>query len=63
MTPIAGGEMLTEDDRKNGWTEAKLKAYHDDADRRAAQKLDWTKRPQKPKMEQNHRYNPHRWRE
>ena len=47
----------TKDEEKNGWTEESLTKYLKERD----EALDIEREPPKP-IEQNHRYNPKRWR-
>jgi hypothetical protein len=55
---------VTPDELKNGWDDASLRKYLDSRNEVQAQKIDprSAARRRKP-TEQNHLYNPHRWRE
>ena len=53
---------VTTDELKNGWDDASLKKYLESRNEVQAQKIDPRQRRVRPN-EQNHLYNPHRWRE
>lgn len=51
---------VTEDEKKNGWTDESLNAYRLERER-ASFVMVYVKPPVKPSM-QNHRYSPLKWR-
>ena len=53
---------VTPDELKNGWDDASLRKYLESRNEVQVQKIDPRQRRVRPNM-QNHKYNPHRWRE
>ena len=53
---------VTPDELKNGWDDASLRKYLESRNEVQVQKIDPRQRRVRPN-EQNHKYNPHRWRE
>jgi len=50
----------TDEEERNGWTKETLRAYHESRQRQQAKTI-YTKKQTLPN-EQNHRYQPHKWR-
>lgn len=52
------------DERRNGWDDASLQKYLASRTEAQAEKIDPRSEARRVKpIEQNHKYNPHRWRE
>ncbi len=51
----------TEDEKRNGWDAAALAKYLAGREKAQSQALDIDSRRKRP-SEQNHKFNPHRWR-